>query len=163
MRRFVEGSTSFQIQKSKEKKKGINSARDQRSELEAACEVHDAMGIIPLLYLSQPRHVFPVDLLQWRPEQRIIRVTGGMLQILAILNSRLGQLGAQCAHVVVHIPIERLVGPSEEEARRQDGMRTIGWERGWSSVCEDVIFKRVGAENDYGVLIVLADSVAPGL
>ena len=84
-------------------------------------------------------------------------------QVLAVLDSGLDQLGAQRAHFVVHIFIERLVGPPEEEARREDGMGTVRRERGWSSVCEDVLLERVGAEEDQRVLIVLAESVTPGL
>lgn len=42
-------------------------------------------------------------------------------------------------------------------------MGTVRWERGWSSMCEDVVLERVKAENEQRILIVLADSVAPGL
>ena len=42
-----------------------------------------------------------------------------MLQVLAILDSGLDQLGAQPAHVIIHISVERFVGPSEEESRRE--------------------------------------------
>ena len=86
-----------------------------------------------------------------------------MLQVLAILDSGLDQFGAQRAHVVIHIPVERFVGPSEEEARREDGMRTVGWKRGWSSVCEDVLLERVKAEKHQYAVVILSESVTPSL
>ena len=42
-------------------------------------------------------------------------------------------------------------------------MGTVGRERGWPSVCEDVLLERVEAEEDQRVLVVLAESVTPGL
>lgn len=88
---------------------------------------------------------------------------GGMFQVLAVLDSGLDYLGAQHTQVVVHIFIERLVGPSQVEAGREDGMRAVGWVRGRSSVGEDVAVERVKVENDQRVFIVLAKPVTPGL
>ena len=138
-------------------------APHRRSELEAAREVHDAVGVISFPDLSQLRHVLAIHLFQRRPEQCIIGVMSSMLQVLAVLDSGLDQLGAQCAHVVIHISIKRFIGPSEVETRREDSMRPVGWERGWSSVCEDVVLERVKAENDQCIIIVLTNSVTPGL
>jgi hypothetical protein len=88
---------------------------------------------------------------------------GSMLQVLAVLDSRLDQRGAQCAHVVVHIFIERLVVPCKVETRREDGVRTVRRVRRWSSMCEDVLLERVKAENEQRILIMFDNSVTPGL
>lgn len=66
-----------------------------------------------------------------------------MPQVLAILDSGLDQLGAQPVHVIIHKSVEKFIGPSEEESRREHGLRMVRWECGWSSVREDVVLEHV--------------------
>ena len=88
---------------------------------------------------------------------------GCMFQVLTVLDSGFDDRRAHLAHIIVHVLVFRLVGPSKVEARREDGVGTVGWVRGWSSMGEDVILERVQIEYDQQVLILLAYSVTPGL
>jgi hypothetical protein len=42
-------------------------------------------------------------------------------------------------------------------------VRTVGWECGWSSVCEDVLLERVKTEKHQYAVIILSESVTPNL
>ncbi len=135
----------------------------RHSKLESASEIHDMEGIILLLDLTQSLHILTIHLLQRRPIQRVVGVTRGIHQVLAVLDPGFGNGRAQTVYAVVRILVKRFVVPRDQEARWEEVARTVGRVRGWSTMCEDVGLECIKVEDDQHVLVFLAKFVTPGL
>ena len=135
----------------------------RHSKPEPAREIHDMEGIVLLLDRTQPLHVLSIHLLKRRPKQRIVRVTRHIRQVLAVLDPGFGNGISQTAQGVVRISVERLVGPPDSDTRWEDGVGTVGRERRWSPMCEDVGLERIKLEDDQCVLVFLAEFVTQDL
>ena len=90
----MQGSASYGVHnkawRGVKKNNPVSAYPRSEPELEATCEIHDAVGIILLPDLSQPVHVLAVHLSQWRPEQGIIGVMRSVFHVLTVLKPSLG-------------------------------------------------------------------------